>query len=236
MDLYEIITTLQDPQLADELDRFVVELLPEFKNVLQEHPLENPSSGCLSVTEAFWLYALAKSIAPDFLIESGTMEGYSLYFLWRAAAEQAKIFSFDPSPPKVRYPGVEYNQCDWTEKTFGLSNAKKSLIFFDDHIHQGKRLKEAVARGIKHVVFHDNYATSLQSHVPIRWCNLQGLATHCYTFDRLRGDPIFTDRSRNPQGYRWLTYVGVAPQTDIMTRTWRRIRYSMQRSNPYHVR
>ena len=84
MNLYEIITTQQDPQLANSLEEFVKQNLPEFKEIFHLHLLKKFSFGCISVGEAFWLYYLVKAINPKIVIESGTYEGYSLYFLRRA--------------------------------------------------------------------------------------------------------------------------------------------------------
>ena len=237
MNLYEIITSKQDPELATALEQYVNSLLPEFKQVLSEHPLRTPSLGCVSVTEAFWLYGLVQSLKPEVIVESGTFEGYSLYFLWRAASPSTQIISFDPfTKPKVEFPGVQYQATDWTKGQPNALPGTRTLVFFDDHIHQGKRLQQASKRHIRHVVFHDNYITPIQSHVPIRYCNLLALAKHCYTFDRLRSDPIFCDTSINPQGYRWLTYVELEDGMPSWRRLWRRWRYSSRMSNPYKVR
>lgn len=236
-DLYNIITTQQDPQLAEALDQFVSELLPEFKAVLFEHPLKAPSVGCISVSEAFWLYTLIRSLQPEVIIESGTFEGYSLYFCHRAAPPHARIISFDPfKEPKLRLSTVEYCRTDWTKYHWDSLLNKKTLIFFDDHLHQGKRLQQASQRHIRHILFHDNYLTPVQSHVPIRYCNLLTLAKHCYIFERLHSDPIFRDMSINPQAYRWLTYIELEDELPPWHKWFRRWRYSFSMSNPYRIR
>jgi hypothetical protein len=155
INLYDIITKQQDPELAVSLKRFVDRLLPEFKQILSEHPLHNPSEGCMSVAEAFWLYGLVRSLDLQLIIESGSFEGFSLYFLY--------IISFDPfTKPKVIYPGVEYCSQDWMQRLFDVSLGDKTLIFFDDHLHHGKRLLQASKRRIRHLMFHDNYVSSVQ--------------------------------------------------------------------------
>ena len=65
MDLYEIITTQQDPELAESLERFVNTHLAEFREVFTAHPLPKPKTGCISACEAFWLYCLVQAVRPQ---------------------------------------------------------------------------------------------------------------------------------------------------------------------------
>lgn len=235
MNLYEIITTQQDPQLASCLEEFVRAHLSEFKQVLSAHPLKRPTQGCISVTEAFWVYYLIEALRPEVVIESGSLEGYSLHFLERAAP-QARIYSFDPFVrPKAMPERVQYHACDWTQYDLENLPGNHTVAFFDDHLHQGKRLHQALRRRIRHLLFHDNYVTPFQSHVPVRYCNLLGLARYCYTFDRLQCDPIFVSTGHNPQGYRWLTYVELETELSAWGRWYRRFRYDAHKTNPYKL-
>ena len=212
-----------------------MEHLPEFRQVLYAHPLKRPSQGCISVAEAFWIYYLVQSLEPEVVIESGTFEGYSLYFL-RCAASEAKVLGFDPfQSPKLMLDEVQYHACDWTQHSFDNLPGDRTLAFFDDHQHQGKRLRQAAQRGIRHLLFHDNYLTPFQSHVPVRFCNLLGLVRHCYVFDRLRCDPIFVSTDHNPQNYRWLTYIELETALPAWRRWLRRLRYNANMANPYKV-
>lgn len=227
MNLCEIITSKQSPELDCLLDEFVAIGLAEFKQVLADHPLQHPSPGCLSVPEAFWLYFLVQAITPEIVVESGSFEGYSLHFLRQAAPVHARVYAFDPFVrPKIPLDGIEYYACDWTRQAIPDLAGSCVLIFFDDHVHQGRRFGEVLRRGIQHVVFHDNYVTSIQSHVPIRFCDLVGRARICFTFENLRSDPVFTDTSRNPQNYRWLTYLEAETGRPVWARLWRRLRYT----------
>lgn len=233
MNLYEIITTLQDPDLAVALEEFVEKNLPEFKAVFSGMP-KRKYSGAISRCEAFWLYFLTKALRPKVVIESGTWRGFSLYFLWKAAPE-ARIISFDPyQEPFYRHEGVEYVRFDWTEPDAKLGElpGKETLIFFDDHKHQGLRLRQALTRGVRHVVFHDNYVSMTGSHVPIRFCDLRGLARYCYVFDRLRCDPIFTEAERWELGYRWLTYVELETEVGFSDRLLQRWMVNAEMNNP----
>ncbi len=208
LNLYEIITIIpHDPELIQALDEFVKLNLPEFKQVLNDHPIQIPWGGAFSTTEAFWTYFLVKSLQPDVVIESGSYEGYSLYYLLKAAP-QAEAYSFDPYNAPKKVGDFQYRAYDWTEYDFGrpLTDA---FVFFDDHIHQGKRLKQAKERGVRHVLFHDNFLKpkSVHGHTSLRFCGTGELAKFQYIFPRLNCDPVFDSTKERPQYYSWLTYV-----------------------------
>lgn len=214
MDLYEIITTLQDPGLAQALEDFVAQYLPEFKQVLEAHPLQAPGGGCISIAEAFWSYYLVQALQPKVIIESGSLEGFSLYFLLRAAP-QAEAHAFDPYYSPKAVGEFQYHDCDWIEYTFDNLPGQHTFVFFDDHIHAGMRMQQAKERGVRHLLFHDNYLKAehcLQSHMTLRYWGVKDLASFQYIFPRLRCDPIFTSTQNNPQNYRWLTYVELGEQ------------------------
>lgn len=204
--LLEVITTEMDPQLSESLAVFEAKFLREFK--IQYGQCTMSSVGGISVCEAFWLYFLVKAIKPRQIIESGTLFGYSLYFIQAAVDWPCRILSFDVDQSKSwRFPKVEYHECDWTAHPEDkLSRGEGTLVFFDDHVDHDDRLEEAFGRNQHHLVFHDNYLTKKHSHYPIRFCDLMDTA-FCYTFPRLCTDPIFLDQKKNAQTYRWLTYL-----------------------------
>src|SRR5690606_24724402 len=55
-----------------------------------------------------------------------------------------------------RDPGVTYVLGDWTETDIGDDGA--GLVFFDDHVSQARRVREAWARGFRWLLFDDNLA------------------------------------------------------------------------------
>ncbi len=206
MMLHNIITTQQDPGLGSSLRAFIADKLVEFKEIVEKH--DGSALGGVSNAEAFWLYFLIKAIRPTQIIESGTFHGYSLHFIVEAVDWPCRIVSFDLDLQHApRYDNVEYCEHDWMAYTGGLQAGEGTLIFFDDHIDQGRRLLEAVEMEQQHIVFHDNYVRTNQSHKPIRFCDLWD-AKFCYTFPAIYSDPVFTDTEKNAQTYRWLTYVG----------------------------
>lgn len=212
MKLTEILPAHMEPELGRLLREYVVGNLDEFKEVLRANPVRN-QKGAISICEAFWLYCLTRDVQPELVVENGTMYGFSLYFL-RRAAPQAEVHSFDPGPclPEVALDGVQYHTYDWllSGGITGVPTGRRSnaLVFFDDHQDQRQRLAEVRTNFPigPHVLFHDNYMTLEHSHRPIRYCDLAS-AKMCYTFENLRNDPIFVDTALNAQTYRWLTWI-----------------------------
>lgn len=206
MTLPEIIMTKQDPELVQLLDEYVKEKFPRFRKVLESSLILHPT-GSISVSEAFWLFNLVVDLKPEVVIESGTLRGCSRHLLEKAAP-LAEIISYDPGcDPEYKYRG-RHQRCDWSASSWAYTG-KKCFVFFDDHISHERRLKECMDRGVKNVVFHDNYLSLLHSHKPIRFCELPPQVVLCYTFDRITSDPIFVDTKLNPQNYRWLTWLSL---------------------------
>jgi len=204
MNLHEIITTKQDPPLADALVELELANIEEFTAVVDSYP-GNPLAG-ISNAEAFWLYFMIKAIRPTQIIESGTCYGYSMHFIRKAVDWPCRIISFDIDQSRCdKLKDVEYYEHDWMESA-DLAEGDETLIFFDDHIDQDKRLAEAVARNQQHILFHDNYLSLEHSHKPLRFCDLLD-AKFCYIFPGLYGYDVFRDTTKNAQTYRWLTYV-----------------------------
>ena len=106
-----------------------------------------------------WLYLIAKAMQPDLVIDSGTFRGASA---WAFAAAGAKVQSFDIDLSRLarRENGVVYSECDWTQFEWKDVDFSRSLIYFDDHLDQVRRLIEAARLGIPLAIFAD-----VSSHV-----------------------------------------------------------------------
>lgn len=215
MKIQEIVGVVKYPELGEALDEYVRANLQEFKEVLEMNPVKD-ATGATSVSEAFWLYCLARDTAPPVIIESGTLYGWSLWFLVRAMAVSrddwvGKIHSFDPrfaGEPTPDIQGVRYHGGDLWETEQVVAGFQDGFFFFDDHQDQGRRFVQARHLNAAHVVFHDNYLTPDQSHRPIRFCGLGPKVKLCYTFPPLVGfDEIFRSTRHNAQTYRWLTWI-----------------------------
>lgn len=105
-----------------------------------------------------WLYLLARAIAPELIIDSGTYTGASSWAL-SLGAPQAKVVSFDIdlSNLRLRLPGVDYVEKDWTSFDLAPYAGRSVLAYFDDHVDQARRLIEARDRNIPLAVFDDDF-------------------------------------------------------------------------------
>lgn len=106
-----------------------------------------------------WLDLIAKSWRPDLIVDSGTYRGASAWALAEGAPE-SKILSFDIdlSRLELRSKSVEYFEQDWTTVNFDDYAHRSSLCYFDDHLDQGKRLKEAADRKFQVAIFDDDFS------------------------------------------------------------------------------
>lgn len=95
---------------------------------------------------------------PKVIAESGVFFGSSLFTL-RHAVPLAKIFAFDVNLDKLlprleRLQGVHYYPHDW-----GTDNVRaegpSDFCFFDDHVNNCLRIRQAYDRGFRHVVVDD---------------------------------------------------------------------------------
>lgn len=200
----------KEPTLGVLLDEFVAAGLEEFRAVYGAHPLnDGPNDGAISVSEAFWLYWIVKEMQPGLIVESGTLRGWSAYFLRMAAPKETVVHCFDPyHAPELAMDGLRYHACDWGEVDLGTP-PQEAVVFFDDHRSHALRLRQAFKRGFPYALFHDNHVTTGHDVWPLRFTGVGNMARLCFTFPRLGGDEIFTDRTYNPQNYRWLTFVEI---------------------------
>lgn len=107
---------------------------------------------------AVWF--IAKWLSPDIIVESGIWKGQSTWLLEKACPN-AKIISID-----INLSNREYisNRAIYSDKDFSKHDRSnitdKSLVFFDDHQNEYKRLQQCKWFGFKHIIFEDNYPTN----------------------------------------------------------------------------
>lgn len=96
---------------------------------------------------------------PDLVIDSGTFRGASA---WAFSAAGAKVHSFDIDLSRLARTSdhVAYSQCDWTQFDWKDFDFSRTLIYFDDHLDQVKRLIEAAQHGIPLAIFDDDFPVS----------------------------------------------------------------------------
>jgi hypothetical protein len=120
---------------------------------------DNPAAGARRTTATgslLWLFVLARAIEPKVVVESGVFKGASLFTLRRAAPE-AKVYGYDIdlSNNLVRDEGIVLHEGDWSElPPHPVSD--NDLVYFDDHINNCLRVREAYDLGFRHVVFDDS--------------------------------------------------------------------------------
>ncbi|CAN5351836.1 hypothetical protein BH09GEM1_BH09GEM1_04820 [soil metagenome] len=120
-------------------------------------PFRNPRGGS-RFGNLLWLDLVARAARPSLIIDCGTFTGASAWAL-AMGAPSAKIVSFDIdlSRIRLRVPRVEYVERDWT--TWDLSRYRgdgRIVAYFDDHLDQGRRLREAAERGVDIAIFDDD--------------------------------------------------------------------------------
>jgi hypothetical protein len=138
-----------------------------------------------------WLYLIAKAMKPRFVIDSGTFRGASA---WAFSLAGVKVYSFDIDLSRLAYRtnSVVYTESDWTAFDWDGFDFSNSLIYFDDHLDQVRRLIEASQRGIPLAIFDDDFP--LTSFAPMA---LQGIALPKIEF-------VLDDDLRNAQDISWL--------------------------------
>lgn len=152
------------PDLADLPGRdgapSVATLVREFYDLIPTSPVNakkggNGFNGCLQV------YAVARLLKPKVLVESGVFRGQTTWIL-RQACPQATLFCFDVDFSNLVYKDREaiYTQADWSDFDLSSLPADETLVFFDDHIDQGRRVLEAQGRGLTRLLFDDNAPAS----------------------------------------------------------------------------
>jgi len=164
------VSRLKD-ELADVAFRFLSEqrivppesphgtvqtLVDSFFELYPNRPVVDNAGGS-RFHNCFWLYLVARSLAPSLIIESGTWKGQSSW-LFRTACPGATIHCFDPNLRRLvyRHDSIHYHETDWQNWHVDQVNPAQSLCFFDDHINQARRIREAHARGFRRLIFDDD--------------------------------------------------------------------------------
>ncbi len=138
---------------AELADRAV----PAFFELYGRRPVKDNKGGS-GFNDSLWIFALARALNPEVIVESGVFKGHSTWLL-RQACPAAEIHSFDIDLSRLVYrdPETAFHECDWSEAALPALDGRSSLVFFDDHINQAQRLREAYERGFRHLLFDDNF-------------------------------------------------------------------------------
>jgi hypothetical protein len=114
--------------------------------------------GASRFNNLLWLYLLARMLRPTVIIDSGTYMGASAWAL-SLGSPDSPVHSFDPdlSRLKLKRPGIQYIQADWTTFDIKSCDVSRGLCYFDDHVDQVGRLIQAAERGFSFVIFDDDF-------------------------------------------------------------------------------
>ena len=140
--------------------------LPKFLQIYEHRPGENFQG--TPMMHQFALWCIIRQLRPRHIIESGVWNGRGTWLL-RQAAPDAQIIVLDPEPRKpMKYVDNRTDTIyfmrdkfrdfgtisNWSDVTLDL---ERTLAFIDDHQTPFKRIPQARAAGIRHLVFEDNY-------------------------------------------------------------------------------
>jgi hypothetical protein len=133
------------------------EELPEFHAAYLESPFRIREGGSRFNNLAF-LFLIARAMQPSAIIDSGTFRGASAWAL-ALAVPHTTVYSFDIDLSRLvaKAPNARYEQRDWTEFDWSGVDMTRTLIYFDDHLDQARRLLEAADRGIRLAIFDDDF-------------------------------------------------------------------------------
>ncbi len=128
----------------------------EFFEVFAQRPVKDNKGGS-GFNDGLWIFAFARALDPEVIVESGVHKGHSTWLL-RQACPDAEIHSFDVDLSHLVYrdPKGNLEGRDWTEAALPSLEGRTGLAFFDDHVDQARRLREAYERGFRHLLFDDN--------------------------------------------------------------------------------
>jgi hypothetical protein len=106
---------------------------------------------------AMLLWVIGRMLKPELVVESGVFRGFTTW-VFRQASPQARQYAFDISFAERQRveTGVEYHEHDWMSVPLQAPGGASALIYFDDHVDQWRRIREAAARGFRYLVFDDS--------------------------------------------------------------------------------
>lgn len=120
---------------------------------------KNPAAGAARTTaegSLLWLFVIARAIGPKVIVESGVFKGASLFTL-RAASPTATLYGYEPdlSNLLVRDGTIRLHAGDWSEAP-PRAEGPDDFCYFDDHISNCLRVRQAWDLGFRHLVFDDS--------------------------------------------------------------------------------
>lgn len=168
-DLSEYLEKFFEDDLAINTRKGIKNDIIEFYNTLEGNPAKDHLKGSTGNGLNLWLFLLVRQLQPSLIVESGVWIGRSLYSL-KMAMPEAEIHAFDISFNRLLFaePSIKYYENDWSKVQLKTPNI--GFVYFDDHINNGRRIREAYEKGFRHLVF-DQCASVGMCH-PFRYPGL----------------------------------------------------------------
>ncbi|NBC34293.1 MAG: hypothetical protein GVY13_16575 [Alphaproteobacteria bacterium] len=137
----------------------IPDLVAGFDALYARRPVRETKGGS-GYNDSLTLSVLAGLLQPALIVESGVFRGHTTW-LFRQACPHAALFCFDPAPEYRIWSaeGARYFGEDWSAVPVPLpeGGAGQALAFFDDHVSQARRVREAWERGFRLLLFDDNF-------------------------------------------------------------------------------
>ena len=145
-----------------------IDAIEQFFNSWMKMPFREQSGGS-RFNNLLWLFLISKSLQPTVIVDSGTYQGASAWAL-SLGCPDCETHSFDIDLSNVKHKckkPVHYHESDWTAHDFSGCDFRRSLVYFDDHLDQVKRLSEAIKKNFSVAIFDDDFSvTSYFSMAP----------------------------------------------------------------------
>jgi hypothetical protein len=143
---------------CDRAPADVAEAVDAFFALYPDRPVADNSGGS-GFNDSLWLFTTARLLEPALIVESGVYKGQSSWLLRQAApAAVLHCIDLDLSQRCWHSDGIAYHEGDWSELALEAPAGRPALCFFDDHVSQARRIREAHARGFRTLLFGDDVA------------------------------------------------------------------------------
>lgn len=143
--------------LLGSVDRAkIAAIVADFLELYPRRPIRGNTSGS-GFNNCFWIYLTVRLLEPELIVESGVWKGQTSW-LMHQACPSATIHSFDINLSRLAYKAdaISFHEMDWMRFDIGPVDPAKSLCFFDCHVNQARRIREAYDRGFRTLLFDDN--------------------------------------------------------------------------------
>lgn len=170
-------------------------------------PEISSNNGGMKTPDQFTFHLILKRINPKIVIECGSWNHISTKVA-RKTLPDAKIICSDPRKSKIpdNLEIVDYTG----DKFIDFENIKLEeirddiLVFFDDHQNQARRLIQCKEKGIKHIIFNDNWPVNIGSNFSLE---------HLYNNDKRN---IFFLKNQLKYSINILEHIDIEKKNEIL--------------------